>query len=180
MFKKVLLVALTVSLGIVSSPSFASAESKTTTVETNTQVESTPAPTTKKSKVAPVTTTTTYNTRATTTTEVESRRVLNEDTLKKISDTLCTDGFKAYIGREKKNVCQGTAVAPDLAYSCVWKKKGTAAYDPSGQGPCNLDFVEHRGSRTITKSDYVSRPPLPYGTEAQCCFRAAKGTAVTH
>lgn len=122
-------------------------------------------------------TTTTSDT--TVVTPAEPRQVLSQEMLKKISSTICTPGFHAYVGNEKKNVCQNKATAPDLAYSCVWDSKGTEAYKPSAKGPCTLDFAEHADKVVITKSDYKSSPPLKYGVEAQCCFRAAKGFATT-
>jgi hypothetical protein len=126
------------------------------------------------------------NTGAATALKVHSRKVLNEDALKKISSSLCTKGFKAYVGTNKKNVCQSKASSPDIAYSCIWKKKGTPAYSPTLQGPCNLDYTEHRGN-IITKDRFWpyppssygveprSNPPSSYGVEAQCCYRAAVG-----
>ncbi|QQR80173.1 MAG: hypothetical protein IPJ69_12755 [Deltaproteobacteria bacterium] len=170
MLKNISLTLASLSLGALLTSSISYAENKTTTVEeTSSQTTTTPV---KKS--IPATTTTTYNTTETTTKESEVRVVLDQEALKKMSGTLCTDGFKAYVGNDNKNICQGKATTPDLAYSCVWDKKGEAAYASTPKGPCNLDFTEHRGSIIITKTDYKSNPPLAYGTEAQCCFRAAK------
>lgn len=152
---------------------------KTTTVEqTTTQTSSTAprAPVRRAPSVTPVTTTTS-DTVTRTSKAGELRTVLDEDALKKIDHTLCTKGFKAYVGNDKKNVCQGKAVAPDLAYSCIWSEDGSAAYAPTPQGPCGLDYAEHQTSVIITKSEYTASPPLAYGTEAQCCFRAAQGPA---
>ncbi len=174
MYKKISLTALVLALGALlnSHPSYG--EPKTTTVEeTSTQTTSTPA-TVKSKKASPATTTTTSNTRLTTTKESEPRIVLNQEALKKMSKTLCTEGFKSYVGDDKKNICGGQAVSPDIAYSCVWHKKGDAAFAATVRGPCNLDFTEHRGSIIVTKSYYTSNPPLPYGSEAQCCVRPAK------
>lgn len=177
MFKKISLTVLSLTLAILPILYFSylsyGEERKTTVQESSSQTISTPS-TSKKSK--PETTTTTYNTNTTTTTKVQPRQVLNEETLKKISNTLCTEGFKAYVGTDKKNICQSQVNAPDIAYSCVWNRKGTSAYAPTTQGPCTLDFTEHRGSILITKNDFVSNPPLSYGSEAQCCYRAAKGS----
>lgn len=177
MFKKIMPALLTVSLSLALSASPSFAETKTTTVE-ETTVQTEVTPRTKRSK--PGTTTTTSNVKATTTRQAEPRIVLDQEALKKMSKTLCTEGFKAYVSSEKQNVCQSKAVTPDLAYSCVWKKKGDAAFAPTPQGPCNLDFTEHYGSMVITKSDYTSRPPLAYGTEVQCCFRAAQDKMVSN
>jgi len=104
-------------------------------------------------------------------------KVYDEEQLKKMADKLCTDGFRAYVGTEKKNVCMSRASAPDISYTCVWDKKGTPAFAPTKQGPCNLDYTEHQGSMIIKKENSSSgvKPALPFGTEAQCCFRPAKG-----
>ncbi len=148
---------------------------KTTVEQTTTQTTSTaPAARPVAKKAAPVTTTTS-NTTTLTTKEGDLRKVLDADALKKMDDSLCVNGFKAYVGNIDKNVCQSKATAPDLAYSCIWKEEGNAAYAPTPQGPCALDYAEHQGSIIVAKNDYKSDPPLSYGTEAQCCFRAAKG-----
>lgn len=153
---------------------------KTTTVEqTTVQTTSTaPAPVKKAAPTKPFTTTST-STSTVTTTPGEMRKVLDEDALKKMSDSLCVKGFKPYVGNDTKNVCQGQAVVPDLAYSCVWTEDGSAAFAPTPQGPCTLEYAEHKKSLIITKTDYSISPPLPYGTEAQCCFRAAQGVATS-
>lgn len=177
MFKKIAFTVLTVTLGASLGSSLSYGQSKTTTVEETTTRTTTPR-TTKK--VTPASTTTTSNTTVTTTKEAEPRQPLTEDTLKKMSKTLCTKGFKSYVGNDNKNICQGKATAPDIAYSCVWKEKGVAVYAPTEQGPCSLDYAEHQGSIIITKNDYKSNPPLKYGVEAQCCFRAAKGPSTTN
>lgn len=172
MSKQISLTGLSLALGIIFISQLAYAEKKTTTVvETSTQTSSTP--TVSKSKKA-ATTTTTYNTRYTTTKESEPRIVLDQEALKKMSHTLCTEGFKSYVSNDKKNICGGQATMPDIAYSCVWNKKGDAAYAATSRGPCNLDFTEHLGSIVVTKGYYTSHPPLPYGSEAQCCVRTAK------
>ncbi len=179
MFKKISLVVLGLSFGgLYFCLSYAET---TTTVEQNTtQTTVTPSVSaktknSKKASVAEPIITTTSNTSVTTTKEIpQPRKVLDEETLKKISATLCTQGFKAYVGTQKKNVCQSQARSPDLAYSCVWGKKGKAAYDPNLGGLCNLDFTEHHGSISISKENFPSHPPLSYGTEAECCFRAAQ------
>ncbi|MCC6272945.1 MAG: hypothetical protein IT572_05720 [Deltaproteobacteria bacterium] len=111
----------------------------------------------------------------TTTASQAPRKVYDMETLKKMADTLCVDGFKAYVGDEGKNVCRSWATAPDLAYTCVWNKKGPPAFPPTPQGPCSLDYTEHRGNVIVTKSQYKSNPPLDFGTEAQCCYRSAAG-----
>jgi hypothetical protein len=117
----------------------------------------------------------------TTTTEVKPpppkevvHKVYDEDSLKKMSKTLCTDGFKAYVGAVKQNVCGTRVNAPDIAYTCVWDKDGNPAFAPTASGPCNLDYTKHQGSVVITKDAYKD-PPLTYGTQAQCCVRPAKG-----
>ncbi len=174
MYKKISLTVLSFTLGILLNSHLSYGQQKTTTVEeTNTQTTSTPAAA-KSKKEVPVTTTTTSNTKYTTTKEAEPRIVLDQEALKKMSKTLCTEGFKSYVSNDKENICVGQAITPDLAYSCVWDKKGNAAYAATAKGPCNLDFTEHRGSIIVTKSYYTSRPPLPYGTEVQCCVRTAK------
>ena len=156
--------------------SFGQEKTTTTTVEQSTTQVQTPAPVTrsKKAKARSSSSNEVLSTTTTTTTQVESapmplapRKLYDEDTLRKISKTICIQGFRSYIGRDKNNLCLGKASPPDIAYSCVWDKKGTAVYPPSVQGPCNLDFTEHKGSVSVK------------GTEAQCCFRAAQGPALT-
>jgi hypothetical protein len=157
---------------------------KTTTVEqTTTQTTSTAPHVVAKpvKKVAPVTTTTS-NTTTLVTKDGELRKVLDEDALKKLAQDdggVCVTGFKAYVGNDKKNVCQTKAKSPDIAYSCVWHEEGNAAFAPTPQGPCSLDYAEHQESIVVTKSEFTAGPPLPYGTEAQCCFRAAQGPATS-
>jgi hypothetical protein len=145
-------------------------EDTTTQVQQVTTQTIPPAKVVKKTAPIKVTTTTTSTTNDTT----MPRQVLDEDALKKMGDSVCTDGFRAYVGNDSKNVCQSKASSPDLAYSCVWKDNSNAAYPPTNQGPCALDYAEHRESVIVTKEDF-SNPPLSYGTEAQCCFRAAQG-----
>ncbi len=189
-FKKIPLAVVSLSLGVLLTSQIASAaetynNKKTTTVEqTTTQTSTTTAPrATPRAapKVVPVTTTSNTTTTLTTK-EGELRKVLDEDALKdlaKLDNGLCAEGFKSSVGNDNKNICQGKGVAPDIAYSCIWKEEGNAAYAPTPQGPCTLDYAEHKGSIIVTKNDYKSFPPLPYGSEAQCCFRAAKGPATS-
>lgn len=172
MLKKISL--FSIALGVLFLVPRSHAETKTTTVEETTTQTTTP----RTHKAAG--TTTTSNTRVTTTRESAPRQILTEDTLKKISNTLCTKGFRAYVGNDRRNICQGMSTSPDLSYSCVWEKRGAAVYASTEQGPCSLDYVEHRGSIIITRDEYVSRPPLKYGVEAQCCYRAAKGSLATN
>lgn len=160
-------------VGVLAAPVFGTAQEKTTTIQETTT--STTVPATKKK--VPATTSTTTTTEITTK-ETQPRQVLDVEALKKMEDTLCADGFKAYVGTDKNNVCQTKATAPDIAYSCVWDKQGTAAFAPTAQGPCKLDFTNHSGSIVVTKTEYDSPPPLSYGKEAQCCFRAAQGPDV--
>lgn len=101
-----------------------------------------------------------------------------QEALKKMDDTLCVDGYDAKVGNDNKNICSGMATTPDFAYSCIWQRKGAGAYPQTLQGPCRLDFAEHKGHIMITKDDYRSSPPLKYGTKVECCFRAAKGPDV--
>lgn len=176
MYKKISLAGLSFALVILLNHQISYGEKKTTTVEETKTTTSTPAA--GKSRKAATGTTTT--TRYTTTKESEPRIVLDQEALKKMSKNLCTEGFKAYVSNDKKNVCAGRATMPDIAYSCVWDKKGDAAYAATVKGPCNLDFTEHRGSIVMTKSYYTSYPPLPYGSEAQCCVRAAKDSIVSN
>ena len=182
--KKISITVLSITLGtLLYSPLFSYAKDtyeskKTTTVEqTTTSTSTKPATSTPVKKAAPVkpVTTTTSTTTTSTTNEGDVRKVLDEKALKKMSDSLCVKGFKAYVGNDEKNICQSKAEVPDIAYSCVWKDEGNAAYAATAQGPCALDYSEHKGSLMVTKNDYKSYPPLPYGSEAQCCFRAAKG-----
>lgn len=171
MYKKTLLSILTLSLSaaLVSSAFAQSSTTSNTTTITTTQSKS-PVARHHAKKAAPLITDTTV-----TSTPAEPRQVLSQDMLKNIKGTICSPGFRAYIGNDKKNVCQSKATSPDLAYSCVWDSKGTEAYKPSSKGPCMLDFAEQVDKVVMTKSDYKSSPPLKYGVEAQCCFRAAKG-----
>lgn len=173
-YRKIALIAV----GVLSSAHMAYAAStydnkKTTTVEQTTTQTTTAAPrpvVRPVRRAAPIRTTTTVTVK-----DGELRRVLDEDALKKMSGSLCVDGFKAYVGNDGKNVCQGKANSPDIAYSCVWRENGNAAYAPTPQGPCSLDYAEHTVSVLITKTEFMAYPPLPYGTEAHCCFRAAQG-----
>ena len=151
---------------------YGQAKTTTTTVET---VQPAPARKGRRAQPAPVVTTTTTTVETPPAPKEIVRKVYDEDTLKKISDTLCAEGFKAYVGTDKKNVCKTNATAPDFDYSCVWQKKGPPAFAPSLQGPCNLDYAEHKGSIKIGRDNFPSHPPLDYGMEPQCCFRAAKG-----
>lgn len=184
-YNKILLTLVGLSLGGLLTSHLSQAtdtynNKKTTTVEQTTTATTTtaPKPVKKASPVKPVTVTTS-NTTTLTTKEAEPRKVLDEDTLKNMIETVCVHGFKAYVGNDKKNVCQGKATVPDIAYSCVWHEDGQAAFEPTPQGPCMLDFTEHRGSIVVTKEEFSTSPPLPYGTEAHCCFRAAKGPSTS-
>lgn len=181
MSKKTTSLLFALSLGALLHSASSYGETTTTVEQTATQSQTAthvvPRHVVRRARRA-ATTTTTLNTTATTV-QTSPRKVLDADTLKKISNTLCTTGFKAYISSDRKNVCQSTASSPDIAYTCVWSKHGAAAYSPMDQGPCSLDFVEHRGSVVITKENYKSSPPLAYGVEAQCCFRAARDPGVS-
>lgn len=154
---------------------------KTTTVEQTTTQTTTTAPKPVAHPVKKVAPVTTINSKTTTVTtkDGELRKVLDEDALKQMKDTICAEGFKAYVGNDKQNICQSKATVPDIAYSCVWDERGNAAYAPTEKGPCALDYSEHQASIVVTKSEFTASPPLPYGTEAQCCFRAAQGPATT-
>jgi len=182
MFKKISLTVLSVALGtlMISHQSYGqSSTSTSTTTQTTKQTVTTPAkPAVKKAaaKAAPTVETTESTV---TTTPAAARPSYDQEALKKMNNTLCAKGFDAKVGNDNKNLCSGKATPPDLAYSCIWTKKGEAAYAPTLQGPCNLDNTEHRGDIVITKADYKSSPPLPYGTKVECCFRAAKGPATT-
>ena len=169
-----------IALCVFFISSLSLAQTKTTTVEENTtEVQATGKTPTKNNKKnsTPVTTSTSSSSTTTTVQVEQPRKVITEDTLRKIANTLCTEGFKAYVGTDKKNICGKEITAPDIAYTCVWDKKGKMAYAPTAQGPCNLDFTEHRGSIAVTKEKFNSNPPLSYGTEVQCCYRAAKSPA---
>ena len=180
MFKKIGFTVLSVALGtfLVSQLSFGQSTTSTTTLkQTSTTTPATKAPAAKKKAAAAPSVETTETTSVTT--PAADRPVYNQETLKKMNNTLCAKGFDAKVGNDNKNVCSGKATAPDLAYSCVWTKKGEAAFAPTLQGPCNLDSAEHRGSVMIEKADYKSAPPLPFGTKVECCYRAAKGPSTT-
>lgn len=103
------------------------------------------------------------------------RTSYDQETLKKMAETLCAAGFKAYVGDEGKNICKGWATAPDIAYTCVWDKDGPPSYESSPKGPCNLDYTAHRGDIIITRDQYKDNPPLKYGSQVQCCYRSAAG-----
>lgn len=185
MNKKYLALSLGVLFGIPFLGLAQAAEE--TTVQTTTTVPSVTSVPAKQQSQAPKVTTPKYYSRrsstplvTTTTTTISSptptpRKIYDEDLLKDISNTLCTDGYRAYVGNENKNVCQGKAESPDIAYTCVWKKKGPQVYPASMAGPCNLDYTDHMGEYAITREYYKRSPPLPYGSEVQCCFRAAAG-----
>jgi hypothetical protein len=189
MFQKMTFLSLSAFLALCFGANLASAQEKSTTTTTTVEAVTTktPAPVKKAKPVhrspaaKPVESTQVMST--TTTTEVVPppptkevvHKVYDEEMLKKMSKTLCSDGFKAFVGTDKKNVCLGRATVPDIAYSCVWDKSGAAAFPANAQGPCNLDYTEHRGSIMIKKDTYRDNPPLGYGKEAQCCFRPAKG-----
>ncbi len=181
MLKRTLLTVGAVAFGtlMLSHQSFGQATTTTTTETYKQSVTTAPkaAPVKKKAKAAAVPMVETTDT-VVTTTPPEPRPVYDQAALKKMN-TLCVSGFDAKVGNDKKNVCFGLATAPDIAYSCVWMKKGEVAYPPTAQGPCNLDYVEHRGNVVISKADYKSSPPLSYGTKVECCFRAAKGVPKT-
>lgn len=171
MLRQLVVITLGTVLSTVLALSLAYGQATTTYQQTTIETK---APVKKAAKKAkPVETTTTT---VTVVKEPEARQVLTEDTLKKIKDTMCARGFRAYIGNDKKNVCKSRANSPDIAYSCVWDAKGPTAFEPTKKGPCNLDFAEHQGSLAVTRENFSSSPPLKYGKEAQCCFRAAKGT----
>lgn len=159
MFKKLLLVVLAVSLGFISSLSYA----QSTTTSTTTTLP-------KKGQAV---------TETTVTTPAAARPTYDQEALKKMNDTLCVSGFDAKVGNDNKNLCLTMATPPDIAYTCVWQKKGEGAYPATPQGPCRLDNTQHRGAITVEKATYKESPPLPYGTKAECCFRAAKGPATT-
>ncbi len=181
-----------------SDPAKKSATGSTTTVETNSPVTikpsgagtttvetssanagtttSTTSTTTKAGKKGPVT-----STSVTTTETVVPHAVYDQKTLQKLADAaaLCTKGFDSHVGSNDKNVCQSKAQSPDIAYTCSWKEKGPAVFTETAQGPCTLDFAEHKGGMIISKEDYKSSPPLSYGTAVECCYRPASGVAKT-
>lgn len=163
-----LLIAVGAIAGVLIVGHFVYAETSSTTVQ-QTTVQTVKPRVVKKAKPVVEETTT-----ITTVKESEPRQVMTQDTLKKLSDSLCTKGFKPYFGTDKKNVCRSKAETPDIAYSCVWKDKGPAAFEPDMKGPCGLDFARHSGRIVIDKNTYTSGPPLKYGVEAQCCVRTAR------
>lgn len=188
MFRKITSPVLGALFGFLFLFSYGLAQEKTTTT-TTTMEQTTQTPvkksssqhvrkTTTKAKATPEPQTTTSVYSTTTTTEVKpkiiDRKVYDEGTLKKLGNNLCANGFKAYVGNVKTNVCLRQANPPDISYTCVWNEKGPQAFPSNTQGPCNLDYTEHHGSITIRKDNFPN-PPLAFGTEAQCCYRAAKG-----
>lgn len=180
------------SLGLfLSGSALAQPAPGTSTTTTTSTTTSTTVPAAKKKVSAPVKKTTapaakveetsTISTTTTTTPPPPAppappRTVYDQDALKKLSEAnkLCVEGFKAYVGTETKNVCNSTANPPDLAYTCAWDKDGPPAFPPSQQGPCTLDFTDHRGEVVITRDKWKDNPPMKYGSKAQCCFRASK------
>lgn len=102
------------------------------------------------------------------------RAVYDQEALKKMEGKLCVEGFKSYVGTESKNVCNSIATPPDLAYTCAWDKDGPEAFPATNQGPCTLDYAEHRGDVVITREKWKDNPPMKYGAKAMCCFRASK------
>ncbi|EKD42251.1 MAG: hypothetical protein ACD_73C00244G0002 [uncultured bacterium] len=170
--------------GLLAISPIASGQTTTTTVETEVKTETKskapakPAPVVKKpasKKETPKITTTTTVIKETTT----PRAVYDQKALQKLADAaaLCTKGYDAHVGSNKKNVCQSHAQSPDIAYSCSWREKGPAVYPETEQGPCVLDFAIHHGGMKISKDDYKSGPPLDYGTSVECCYREASGSA---
>ena len=194
MFKKFPFSILSASFAVLMISPIAFGQEKTTTSTTTIETIQTqpPAPVKKtyrpvrkpaaaKAAPAPAPATTSVMSTTTTTTEVKPpppkevvNTVYSEDQLEKMSKQLCVEGFKAYVGSDKNNVCKSKATTPDFAYSCVWDKDGPAAFAADAKGPCNLDHVEHKGSVIITKDNFADDPPLKYGAEALCCFRPAK------
>lgn len=173
MFKKVSFVVLTTLLGVLPILSFSyGAEGSSTVDKFGTQTTFTPLNSKKMKSVGKKPS------------PYEGVESLNEENFKKISNTLCTKGFKAYVGTDKKNVCQSQMSTSDIVYSCVWDNRGIVTYASTVQGPCSLDFAVHSGSILVTK-DNTSSIPLSYGqearsfyptstnqVEAQCCMRA--------
>jgi hypothetical protein len=157
----------------------------TTTIEkTDTQAPKTtshrPAAHRSRSTTTPRTKTSITTTQ--TTVETRPRAVYSPKAIKKMASAgaLCAQGFKAYVGNDKKNVCQVNAEPPDLAYTCVWKEKGPASFAATSAGPCTIDYAEYKEKLPMDRSHYKSSPPFAYGTDVHCCFRAAEGTEVTH
>ncbi len=169
MFKKIALIVMVVALGTFVFSQLSFGEGTTTNT---TQTITTPA---KKTAA------TTVETRTTTTKPAAARPTYDCATLKKMDNTLCTEKFDAKICDDNKNVCRGTVPAGqgDIVYSCVFQKEGPATYAQTPQGPCNLDSAVHRGKADITKAEYKDNPPLKYGSQVECCFRAASGTPTT-
>jgi hypothetical protein len=175
---------LSIFFGIFLMASFSYGQEKSTTTSTTVEATTTKTPVKKahsKKSAAPASSTTEMTTTTTTTAVAPppppreiAHTVYDEEMLKKMSSSVCVQGFKAYVGSNKKNVCQGRANTPDIAYSCVWNKKGAPAYPATPEGPCTLDYTQHQGSVIIKRDSFASNPPLSYGTEAQCCIRAAK------
>jgi len=183
MIKKFTLILLSLTLGMlwVSTPSFSQTTTSTTVESVTTKTPVAPvkrAPVRRSTSARPVEQTTAVTSTTTTTVPPPPKEVVHkvydEEALKKMSKNLCSAGFKAYVGTDKKNVCLNQATPPDLAYSCVWDKNGVSAFEASDKGPCNLDYTTHHGSVTIKKDLYKNNPPLDYGKEVQCCFRPAK------
>jgi len=192
MIKKLISPLMGISLGVLLVANFAIAQEKTTTTTTTVEATTTKAPAAHRARpvakpvaAKPAATNTSTSVMSTTTTEVVQppppiqkevvHKVYDEEMLKKMSDSLCTEGFKAYVGQDKKNVCASHAAPPNIAYSCVWDKKGTEAFAPTQQGPCSLDYTDHNGTVIIKKENFANDPPLDYGKQAECCVRPAKG-----
>src|SRR5215467_14351226 len=152
MLKKALFSILSLSMGsfLISSISYGQASgqtTQTTTTSTTLEQQTTQKATRTHKKVShpkstttavPPASTTTVIQSNTTTTEVKPpppkevvHKVYDEEALKKMANTLCTNGFKAFVGATKKNVCSMKATAPDIAYTCVWDKEGNPAFAPT-------------------------------------------------
>jgi len=193
--KSLAFVGVTLSLAFTIPYAYAQTTTTTTTLEQQTTTSevkvvprkrvrrvvkrrTTPAPAVV---VQPVEATTTIQSTTTTTTppppRMVARKPYTEGELKKLGDSLCTKGYKSYVGTVEKNVCNPQAKSPDIAYTCVWDEKGPQVYPQNTQGPCSLDFAEHKGNVVIQKDKFPD-PPLAFGTEAQCCVRAASGPEV--
>ncbi len=100
-----------------------------------------------------------------------------------ISQNLCAQGYKSYIGMDKKNICQNNPATPDNIYSCVLIESKTSAQNIDRPEPCNLNFAQNTGSLVVTQKN-TSYRPFAYGQEArsydpspaksieaQCCLR---------
>jgi hypothetical protein len=176
-------VGICLSTFLVSQLAYGQTTQTTTSTYEQTTVTPTAKPVVKKKRAVPMKEE--IETKViTTTTPGEPRKALSTEDLEKLergNNLLCEEGYRSYVGDERKNVCFEKAKAPDIAYTCVYKKKGSPTFSDLKKGPCTLDFADYKSSIIITKELYPkgTRAPLDLGETAYCCYRAAVSPPVT-